>query len=193
MKKIVVVMISILAITSIYFIMVNFFIEGWTERGQFGDMFGALNAVFSGFALVGVIYTVYLQLKSSEIAIKPHLAFELIDEFSPHYKLKVINIGNGAALNIDFEPLALNEYNTVVFTLNRIISLRPGDSKEVDIAAHGPSGSNDFPWGAHLNPKYANRVMKFNVSYCDIDFRQMNQSFELGLGDPKVTMTKYIK
>ncbi len=31
------------------------------ERSHFGDMFGAVNALFSGLALAGVIYTIYLQ------------------------------------------------------------------------------------------------------------------------------------
>ena len=30
-------------------------------RGLFGDMFGAVNSVFSGFAFVGVIYAIFLQ------------------------------------------------------------------------------------------------------------------------------------
>jgi hypothetical protein len=31
------------------------------DRGSFGDMFGGLNALFSGFAFVGIIYTILLQ------------------------------------------------------------------------------------------------------------------------------------
>jgi hypothetical protein len=31
------------------------------ERGQFGDMFGAINSLFSGLALFGVILSIYLQ------------------------------------------------------------------------------------------------------------------------------------
>jgi hypothetical protein len=38
-----------------------FAIPGWTERGQFGDMFGAVNSLFSGLAFAGVIFTIYLQ------------------------------------------------------------------------------------------------------------------------------------
>ncbi len=33
----------------------------WPERGQFGDMFGAVNSLFSGLAFAGVIFTIYLQ------------------------------------------------------------------------------------------------------------------------------------
>jgi hypothetical protein len=36
-------------------------VDTWDHRGQFGDMFGALNAVFSGLAFAGVIYAIMLQ------------------------------------------------------------------------------------------------------------------------------------
>ena len=32
-----------------------------SSRGQFGDMFGAINAIFSGLALLGVVYAIFLQ------------------------------------------------------------------------------------------------------------------------------------
>ena len=34
---------------------------GWTGQGPFGDTFGALNALFSGLALGGVILAIFLQ------------------------------------------------------------------------------------------------------------------------------------
>lgn len=37
------------------------------ERGTFGDMFGAVNALFSGLAFAGVIYAIYLQRKELEL------------------------------------------------------------------------------------------------------------------------------
>jgi len=33
----------------------------WAERGQFGDLFGSVNALFSGLAFVALIYTIHLQ------------------------------------------------------------------------------------------------------------------------------------
>ena len=36
-------------------------LSSWQERGTFGDMFGAANALFSGLAFAGVIYAIYLQ------------------------------------------------------------------------------------------------------------------------------------
>jgi len=37
------------------------FMPSWESRGQFGDLFGSVNALFSGFAFAGLLYTIYLQ------------------------------------------------------------------------------------------------------------------------------------
>jgi hypothetical protein len=37
--------------------------SGWQTRGLFGDMFGAVNALFSGLAFAGIIYAIVLQRK----------------------------------------------------------------------------------------------------------------------------------
>jgi hypothetical protein len=39
----------------------------WTTRGQFGDMFGALNALFSAIAFAALVYTVFLQRTELEL------------------------------------------------------------------------------------------------------------------------------
>ena len=49
--------------------------DNWAERGQFGDLFGSINALFSGLALAGIIYTIYLQkqelsLQRSELTLQ---------------------------------------------------------------------------------------------------------------------------
>ncbi len=54
-------LITLVAIVTAYFLLVNYFYVDMLARAQFGDMFGALNALFSGLALGGVIYTVFLQ------------------------------------------------------------------------------------------------------------------------------------
>lgn len=40
---------------------IYFYIDGWRDRGTFGDMFGAINALFSGLAFAGIIFTILLQ------------------------------------------------------------------------------------------------------------------------------------
>jgi hypothetical protein len=47
--------------------------DSWATRGQFGDMFGAANALFSGLALAGVVIAILLQkheLKLQRIELK---------------------------------------------------------------------------------------------------------------------------
>lgn len=53
------------AIVLIFWLLSIFFIfwlfSDSSQRGEFGDMFGAINSLFSGLALAGIIYTVLLQ------------------------------------------------------------------------------------------------------------------------------------
>ena len=37
------------------------FFNDWEQRGQFGDLFGSVNSLFSGLAFAGLIYTIFLQ------------------------------------------------------------------------------------------------------------------------------------
>lgn len=41
-------------------------LETWTERGQFGDLFGSLNSLFSGLAFAGFFFTIRLQQQQLE-------------------------------------------------------------------------------------------------------------------------------
>ena len=53
---ILVILVWVLSGIIIYYISPN-----WSERGTIGDMFGAVNALFSGLAFVGLIYTILMQ------------------------------------------------------------------------------------------------------------------------------------
>jgi len=44
-----------------------YFLQGDENRGTFGDMFGAVNALFSGLAFGGVIYAILLQRKELKL------------------------------------------------------------------------------------------------------------------------------
>jgi hypothetical protein len=50
-----------LILTFIFPFIVNYFFSDWSQSGTFGDTFGALNALFSGLALAGVIVTILIQ------------------------------------------------------------------------------------------------------------------------------------
>ncbi len=52
---------AILAIQVTAGALVFLLLPDWPTRGQFGDVFGVVNALFSGLAFTGLIYTVFLQ------------------------------------------------------------------------------------------------------------------------------------
>lgn len=162
----------------------------WAVRGQFGDMFGALNTVFSCLAIGGVIYTINRQRKDAYLRIKPLLDIEplLIQD---GYKLLVKNIGYGAAINIEFEPLPLHHDFPLVYKSNRIGSLGVGETKVLEVLDYVENELVDKMMNAHLDPQYANRELKINIVFEDLEFKKITQEFKLGLREMKMTMTKY--
>lgn len=65
MKKVILAILAIILLQVIYGYVVYFSVPV-TERGAFGEMFGAMNTLFSGFALLAVIYTILIQQKDLE-------------------------------------------------------------------------------------------------------------------------------
>jgi len=61
MKKIILTITAFILVFSSYFLVVRYLLPEWVESGQFGDMFGGLNAFFSGLAFLGIVYTIFLQ------------------------------------------------------------------------------------------------------------------------------------
>lgn len=53
----IVVILWVVSIALIYFIIG----DNWSDRASFGDSFGAINSLYSGLALAGIIYTILLQ------------------------------------------------------------------------------------------------------------------------------------
>ena len=49
-------------------ILLCIFLSHWAERGTFGDLFGSVNALFSGLALLGIIATILLQQKELSLS-----------------------------------------------------------------------------------------------------------------------------
>lgn len=51
-----------------YWAGVHFLFKGtWTEKSDFGEMFGGINALFSAFAFAGLIFTILLQREDLEL------------------------------------------------------------------------------------------------------------------------------
>ncbi len=53
--------VGVVLLWAISAVLIIFFMNGWSERGTFGDLFGAVNALFSGLAFAALLYTIVLQ------------------------------------------------------------------------------------------------------------------------------------
>jgi len=60
-----IVLVVIIWSSSTLFILLG--LDNWSDRGTFGDLFGAVNALFSGLAFAGLIYTIVLQKQDLEL------------------------------------------------------------------------------------------------------------------------------
>lgn len=70
----------LLALSSVFPFVVRFFAGDWTTSGTFGDTFGALNAVFSGITVTGLVLTILMQRK--ELAYQREEMTQTRHEFS---------------------------------------------------------------------------------------------------------------
>jgi hypothetical protein len=55
--------VAVAAVVAGYAVTLFEVLPDWTQRGQFGDMFGGLNTAFSGLAFAALAYTLNLQRK----------------------------------------------------------------------------------------------------------------------------------
>ena len=49
------------------FVLIYFCIDDWDVRGQFGDLFGSVNSLFSGLAFAGLVITIIQQRHDSQL------------------------------------------------------------------------------------------------------------------------------
>lgn len=83
------------------------FIPKSDDRGQFGDMFGAVNSLFSGLALCGVVYTILLQTesnKSSEYQFRFNHLLDIINKQTEIFNERILEFSfkNIKGNSIDF-------------------------------------------------------------------------------------------
>jgi len=60
-----IIVVVVIWVLSAFFII--YFLDEWSYRGTFGDLFGAVNGLFSGLAFAGLIYTIVLQKQDIEL------------------------------------------------------------------------------------------------------------------------------
>ena len=61
LRPLILVLLVVIILWSIAAVSVYSLLPDWPTRGQFGDMFGVANTLFSGMAFAGIIYTILLQ------------------------------------------------------------------------------------------------------------------------------------
>ena len=66
-KELVTLTVCIVVVWGIYWVVMLYLVPNWSDRGLFGDMFGSVNALFSGLALAGVIYAIFLQRRELQL------------------------------------------------------------------------------------------------------------------------------
>jgi len=76
-------------------------LNGQAERGTWGDMFGGVNALFSGLALAGIIYAIILQQKELTLARK-----EVREQKFDGIFFQLLRLHNDIVNSIDLDKLA---------------------------------------------------------------------------------------
>lgn len=64
--KLTIVFVIVIAIWGAAWYLIAQNITDWEKRGTFGDMFGAVNSIFSALALVCVVYSINIQIKATK-------------------------------------------------------------------------------------------------------------------------------
>lgn len=94
----------------------------WQDAGVIGDSFGAVNALFSGLALAGVVMTLYLQSRDMKIATQSssfRVIFDILQDHDlrEHRKHLYRNCKRGMEWTLEQDRLAADEvcksFNTV--------------------------------------------------------------------------------
>lgn len=70
-------------------VLIMYSFNSWDERNSFGSMFGMISSLFSGLALIGIVYSIYLQIVSIEAdhdRRKKQATLEYINSISPVYR-----------------------------------------------------------------------------------------------------------
>ena len=132
-------------------------IDNWPDRGTFGDLFGAVNALFSGLAFAGLIYTIVLQkedlaLQRNEIALnrkelkktaKAQVNSEkaLIEQVD---QMKVASKLNALKTLIDYYNLQIANSNNSPEIILKAKEKRKATIKEIDLLIDRIGDSDDF-------------------------------------------------
>ena len=143
LTKMIVLVLSIWILSTILII---FGLDSWSDRGTFGDLFGAVNALFSGLAFAGLIYTIVLQkqdleLQRNEIALnraelkktakaQQNSEKALIEQVE---QMKVASKLNALKTLIDYYNLQIANQNNTEEIILKAREKRKATIKEIDL------------------------------------------------------------
>ena len=145
-----------------------FFEKGWEESGLFGDTFGSVNSLFSGFGFIALTYTILLQIKTNEDQRNQDKFRFLYEYFSEikremenvHYKgLSGLPAVQGILDHIQASNTEIIQFSTQLDTMTLI-------AKQV-IHYNGLLSQNKHVLDAHSYSALQIRVVLFFINYYD--------------------------
>jgi len=101
--------------------------------------------------------------KQTELNVRPLVII------SCNYGYKLVNIGNGPALNISIKDIIIeiNSFKITRYYFPKIAGLLPNLSIHLDIKVEGIDKIDDFHWGI-INPETAKEDYKYSIYYENI-------------------------
>lgn len=188
---------AFLIIALIFPFIVNHFFADWTKSGTFGDTFGALNALFSGLALAGVIVTILIQrteLKNQRLELSLQrnemketrkefllnrtttLVYNQLDRFEKALSELTLRMPNGTTIKGNDAILFLDENENPVY--------KPFDKSEEEYSAemkeaiikllkiYGPNKSELNKFSHSISTSVD--VLKRLIFKTDLDIEELN-------------------
>lgn len=138
-------------------------------RGIVGDMFGAVNALFSGLAFAGLIYTITVQRKELS------LQREAIQMQTKELEAQHIETSRSAdQLQIQQE---LMNYQLVLATVNDLVKLKNSLAEEVKKTYRNHTDNIFYRWSANI--KELNKLVRFPDELKDVqkNLKQYEESY----------------
>lgn len=155
------------------------------------EWLGIINITVLTITLIVVWFYTYYTKKMQETMsrqlshqVKPLIAIKILEGGR---LVELRNIGNGTALNIKILRIKLREDSDIYFDFPMVLYLLSGEVQKVETInfVGDEEWSSDFNFAAHLDKRYANKVIPIEISYWDVERNEHRQSFDVGLGDTR--------
>jgi Putative phage abortive infection protein len=169
-------LIALLCLIVVIWATSGWFLHGEKERGTFGDMFGAVNALFSGLAFASLVYTILLQ--------KEELQLQRTELTLTRQELA----GQRAELKQQNSVLATQNFESTFFQLLRLLNDTVSSMDYRD-----SSGRDCFLvfWKEVQNTKA--RIVPSSLAAVETEYLRVYRSHETDLGHYFRTLYNIVK